>query len=127
MCLLGQLVPAHALAHPRAQLPPAALRLVDEPGEERGNLVVHSAAAVEALDVGRVVIRALGDNRHRPSEAPVGRGDRGEIPQVDPALVVGELVVEEERENVLEVLVVRLDHLELAEQEVGERQRRAAD
>src|SRR4051794_16967686 len=81
--LLGQLVPACALADAGAQLPAPGLRALLDRGEQPLDALVDDAAPVEALELAGVAVHALEHHRRRPPPAPVGGQQARDVVDID--------------------------------------------
>ena len=75
------------------------------------------AASIRARSCG-----ALGDGGHGAPPPPVGSAQFVDSVDVDAGVVRGEVVIGEQGDGVLVVLLVRLDDLELGQEEIGRRE-----
>ena len=121
--LLGLLIPAHALADARAELPAPALGNVLRGGVENvelGSRIQPSARDRGALALGEHSPDAREVERDGLPPAPVigdGRAEQAQVHRVR-VLGIGERERDEQPQAVVDVLLVELDDLQLRQQQI---------
>src|SRR5215471_17927965 len=100
MYFFGNLVPALALPDSGAQFPAATLGNFVQFRTQSAQAVRHSLRRLEPWESKGKALGTLGDDSNRTPKPPVGSAERGDVLAVDTNVVLGQLMVGEDRAEV---------------------------